>query len=427
MDKSSIISLFKDSTLQESFTSALSEKKNVHIKNIVGSALSFTVADSFLKLKKTHILICNDKEEAAYHLNDLEAIVGKNSLLFYPGSYRRPYQIEEVDNANVLQRAEVLNRVNNKNKPLFLVTYPDALFEKVVTKKSIDKNTLKIKLEDTLSIDFVNEILFEYEFKRVDFVTEPGEFSVRGGILDVFSFSNDEPYRIEFFGDEVDSIRTFDVASQLSTDKVKKITIIPNIEHKSQVESRVPFFESVSRESIIITHNLEMLYSRIDSLFTKAISSFEKLDQTVKRGTPEDLFCKGQTIKDQLFAFQHVQIASTFSKINSKEVLDLNFKTKPQPSFNKQFELLIDDLNKNHNNGFTNVICCVSEQQAKRFHDIFQDMEVEVHYKTIVLSLYQGFVDTSLKLVCYTDHQIFERYHKFNLKNGYAKKAGHYN
>ena len=422
MDKSSIISLFKDSSLQESFTSALSKNNNIHAKGIVGSALSFTVADSYIKLQKTHVLICNDKEEAAYHLNDLEAIVGKDSLLFYPGSYRRPYQIEEIDNANVLQRAEVLNRVNNKKKPLLLVTYPDALFEKVVTKKSIDKNTLKIKLEDTLSIDFVNEILFEYEFKRVDFVTEPGEFSVRGGILDVFSFSNDEPYRIEFFGDEVDSIRTFDVASQLSTDKVKKITVIPNIEHKSQVESRVPFFESISRKSIIVTHDLEMLYSRIDTLFTKAVASFQKLDTTVKRGAPEELFCKGEVIKDQLFAFSHVQIANKFSNINNKEVVALNFKTKPQPSFNKQFELLIDDLNKNHNKGFTNIICCVSEQQAKRFHDIFEDMDTEVHYQTVVLSLYQGFVDANLKLVCYTDHQIFERYHKFNLKNGYAKK-----
>ena len=422
MDKSSIISLFKDSALQESFVSALSNNKNLHIKGMVGSSLSFSLADSFSKLQKTHVLICNDKEEAAYHLNDLEVILGKENLLFYPGSYRRPYQIEEVDNANVLQRAEVLNRVNHKKHPLLLVTYPDALFEKVVTKKSIEKNTLKIKLGDTLSIDFVNEILFEYEFKRVDFVTEPGEFSVRGGILDVFSFSHDEPYRIEFFGDEVDSIRTFDVASQLSTDKVKKISVIPNIEHKSQVESRVTFFESISRESVIITQNLELLYSRIDSLFTKAVTGFEKLDATVKRGTPEDLFCKGQAIKDQLFAFQHVQIDNVFSKINSKEVVELNFKTQPQPSFNKQFELLIDDLNENHAKGFRNLICCVSEQQAKRFHDIFEDMEREVNYQTVVLSLYQGFVDADLKLVCYTDHQIFERYHKFNLKNGYAKK-----
>jgi len=137
--------------------------------------------------------------------------------------YRRPYQIEETDNANVLLRAEVLNRINSRKKPAVIVTYPDVLFEKVVTRKELDKNTLKIKLEDTLSLEFLNEVLFEYQFKRVDFVTEPGEFSVRGGIVDVFSFSHDEPYRIEFFGDEVESIRTFDVETQLSTEKVKRI------------------------------------------------------------------------------------------------------------------------------------------------------------------------------------------------------------
>ncbi len=422
LDNKSIATLLKQSKLQEKFNTALAASKNVHAKGIVGSYLSFLVSDSFLDIKKTHVLICNDKEEAAYYLNDLEVVLGKKNLLFYPGSYRRPYQIEEVDNANVLQRAEVLNRVNNKKKPLVLVTYPDALFEKVVTKKAIEKNTLKIKNGDQLSIDFVNEVLFEYEFHRVDFVAEPGEFSVRGGIVDVFSFSHDEPYRIEFFGDEVDSIRTFDVASQLSTDKVNKITIIPNIEHKTQVESRVPFFESISRESVIITQNLELLYDRVDSLFAKAKIAFEKLDSEIKRGTPEELFCQAQLIKDQLYAFQHVQLGGVFSKINTKDVAVINFNNKPQPSFNKQFELLIENLNENHTKGYTNIICCVSEQQAKRFHDIFEDMEQEVHYQTTVLSLYQGFVDETTQLVCYTDHQIFERYHKFNLKNGFAKK-----
>ncbi len=242
MDYSSIATVLKQSSLQDKMHAALAASKNVHAKGIVGSYLSFLMVESFNKQAKTHVLICNDKEEAAYHLNDLEAVLGKQSLLFYPGSYRRPYQIEEVDNANVLQRAEVLNRINNKKDPLVLVTYPDALFEKVVTKKAIEKNTLKIKNGDQLSIDFINEVLFEYQFHRVDFVTEPGEFSVRGGIVDVFSFSHDEPFRVEFFGDEVDSIRTFDVASQLSTNKVNKITIIPNIEHKTQVENRVPFF-----------------------------------------------------------------------------------------------------------------------------------------------------------------------------------------
>src|SRR5690606_6031079 len=169
----------------------------IHLKGLVGSSFSFVVSEAFKQTDLPYLLVFNDKEEAAFYLNDLELLLNDKDVLFYPGSYRRPYQIEQTDNANVLLRAEVLNRINTRKKPAIIVTYPDALFEKVVTRKELERNTLKISVHDNLSIDFVNEVLFEYQFKRVDFVTEPGEFSVRGGIVDVFSFSHDEPYRIE--------------------------------------------------------------------------------------------------------------------------------------------------------------------------------------------------------------------------------------
>ena len=181
-------------------------QSKTHIRGLVGSSFSFVISNGFKQVEKSFLLIFNDKEEAAFYLNDLEQLCDEKNVLFYPGSYRRPYQIEETDNANVLLRAEVLNRINSQKKPAIIVTYPDALFEKVVTRKELERNTLKIVLNDSLSIDFINEVLFEYQFKRVDFVTEPGEFSVRGGIVDVFSFSHNEPYRIEFFGDEIDSL-----------------------------------------------------------------------------------------------------------------------------------------------------------------------------------------------------------------------------
>lgn len=361
----------------------------------------------------------NDKEEAAYYLNDLEQLIGEKDVLFYPGSYRRPYQIEETDNANVLLRAEVLNRINSRKKPAVIVTYPDALFEKVVTRKELDKNTLKIKLEDTLSLDFLNEVLFEYQFKRVDFVTEPGEFSVRGGIVDVFSFSHDEPYRIEFFGDEVDSIRTFDVETQLSTDKVKQITVIPNVENKFLQESRESFLKYISPKTVIFSKNLDLVYDRIDTNFAKAKENFAKLSTAIKHAKPEELFVHSGLLKKQLDGFSLVEMDS---KGDLSTPLEVTFNTKPQPAFNKKFDLLIENLNENHDAGFTNYIFCSTEQQAKRFHDIFEEVDQKVHYKTLVFPLYQGFLDHDLKLVCYTDHQIFERYHKFNLKNGYAKK-----
>jgi len=396
---------------------AKSENK-VHLKGLIGSSLSLVLNELFKQSNLPFLLIFNDKEEAAFYLNDLELLVGENDVLFYPGSYRRPYQIEETENANVLLRAEVLNRINSRKKPAIIVTYPDALFEKVVTRKELDKNTLKIAVGDHLSLDFVNEVLFEYQFKRVDFVSEPGEFSVRGGIVDVFSFSHDEPYRIEFFGDEIDSIRTFDVETQLSTAQVKKINIIPNVANKFLQEKRQHFLEFIASKSIVFSKNTDLLFSRTDDLFTKAVEGFKALSSELKHATPEELFSNSEMLKRLLIEFTCVEIGST--SLFSNETIGFNMST--QPSFNKQFELLIEDLNNNNYKGYSNYIACVSEQQAKRFHDIFEDVEQEVHYKTIVLPLYQGFIDHDQKIVCYTDHQIFERYHKFHLKNGYAKK-----
>ena len=392
------------------------------LKGLTGSALSFVISDVFKNSELPFLLVFNDKEEAAYYLNDLEQLVGEKDVLFYPGSYRRPYQIEETDNANVLLRAEVLNRINSRKKPAVIVTYPDALFEKVVTRKELDKNTLKIKLNDSLSLDFLNEVLFEYQFKRVDFVTEPGEFSVRGGIVDVFSFSNDEPYRIEFYGDEVDSIRTFDVETQLSTEKVNKIAIIPNVENKFLNETRESFLKYISSKTIVFTKNLEMLYGRLDSFFAKAEESFTKLSQDIKHAEPEALFVNSQLLKSQLQDYCLVEMNGSNKNLEPSQEVELVFKTKPQPSFNKKFDLLIENLNENRRKGYTNYIFCASDQQAKRFHDIFEEVDHDIKYKTLVFPIFQGFIDDDLKLVCYTDHQIFERYHKFHLKNGYAKK-----
>ena len=422
MSKNTVSQAFKQSLQQQKLENSIAIPQNkTHLKGLLGSSLSFVVANAFKQVELPFLLILNDKEEAAYYLNDLEQLIGEKNVLFYPGSYRRPYQIEETDNANVLLRAEVLNRINSQKKPVVIVTYPDALFERVVTRKELDKSTLKIQLGDNLSLDFLNEVLFEYKFKRVDFVSEPGEFSVRGGIVDVFSFSHDEPYRIEFFGDEIDSIRTFDIETQLSTDKVKKIGIMPNVENKLLDESRESFLKYISNKTVVFTQNLEFLAARLDSLFIKAEEAFINISKEVKHASPLELFCTSDLINKQLLDFSVVELGNSSVLSNSTET-KIEFHTKPQPSFNKQFDLLIENLNENHQNGFTNYIFCVSEQQAKRFHDIFDDIEQDVHYKTIVFSLYQGFIDTNSKMVCYTDHQIFERYHKFHIKNGYAKK-----
>lgn len=400
-------------------------EQKIHLKGLVGSSLSFVVKSLFTKSEHPYLLILNDKEEAAYYLNDLEQMINDEDVLFYPGSYRNPYQIEDVDNANILLRAEVLNRINSRKKPAIIVTYPEAIFEKVVTKKELDKNTLKVAVGDQISIDFINEVLFEYEFKRVDFITEPGEFSVRGGIIDVFSFSNDNPYRIEFFGNEVDSIRSFDVETQLSIEKQKKISIIPNVENKFFQEDRESFLEYINPKTVLFISNTETLFGKLDKLFEKAGVAFDKLSKDIKHSEPGLLFLNQASFIKKALDFTLVELAS---KAIFKTQKSFEFHTQPQPSFNKQFDLLLNNLNDNHSNGIKNFLFCSNEQQAKRFHDIFESLDevnfenISKRYETIVFPLYEGFIDEELQIACYTDHQIFERYHKFSIKNGYSKK-----
>ena len=419
MSKQEIVNQYQESVKVKQILNEIQKDKNqIQITNLVGSSMSFVISETFKKDEKSYLLIFNDKEEAAYHLNDLEQLLDQKRVLFYPGSYRRPYQIDETDNANVLMRSEVLNRINSRKKPVIIVTYPEALFEKVVTKKDLEKNTLKLAVSEKVSLDFVNEILFEYNFNRVDFVTEPGDFSVRGGIIDVFSFSNDEPFRIEFFGDEIDSIRTFDVETQLSKQKLRKASILSNVENKTLQEKRESFLKYISSNTVIFLKNKELLIGKLDKLFSKAERAFSELSEALKHAKPIDLFCKGSFIKNQLSDFTVVH----FETYTSGDKPKIDFSTKAQPPFNKQFDLLINNLNGYHTKGFTNYIFCANEQQAQRFHDIFEDAKKQVHYQTVVFSLHQGFIDLEEKIVCYTDHQIFERYHKFRLKNGYAKK-----
>ena len=423
MSTQRIVNQYQKSANVSQITEALLKEKNhFQISNLVGSSVSFVISETFKKANRPYLLIFNDKEEAAYYLNDLEQLLGTKNVLFYPGSYRRPYQIEETDNANVLLRSEVLNRINSRKKPAVIVTYPTALFEKVVTKKELEKNTLKVTVGEHLSLDFVNEILFEYKFKRVDFVTEPGDFSVRGGIIDVFSFSNDEPYRIEFFGNDIDSIRTFDVETQLSKEQLKKISIIPNIENKTLEENRESFLSYITSKTIIFAKNITLISDKLDKFFAKAKDDFNGVSKEIRHLKPKELFCDGSFFKKQIQEFSLVHFGSVNGVLETSQVDVIRFNTLPQPSFNKQFNLLIENLEAYHKAAFSNYIFCATDQQAKRFQDIFNDSEQEVHYETIVFPLYQGFIDIENKIVCYTDHEIFERYHKFRLKNGYAKK-----
>lgn len=425
MNTADIISKYEQQPKISQIVELLSSRKKINVTGLVGSSLSFSIYSLFKKSEFPFLLLFSDKEEAAYYLNDLEQLINDQDVLFYPGSYRRPYQIEETDNANILLRAEVLNRINSRKKPAIIVSYAEAIFEKVVTRKELEKNTLKVGLNDKISIDFINETLFEYNFKRVDFVAEPGEFSVRGGIVDVFSFSNDIPYRIEFFGDEVDSIRTFDVETQLSKDKVNKITIIPNVENKTLEEKRENFLDYIHEKTVLVFQNTELVGQQLNKLYAKATEAFSKLSSEIKHAKPEELFINEETFLKRAVGFSVIELDK---KPLFRAEKTIEFHTLPQPSFNKQFDLLLNNLHENDFHGIKNYLFCANENQARRFKEIFADIDQENHnhtnskYQSIVFPLYQGFIDEELQIACYTDHQIFERYHKFSIKNGYSKK-----
>lgn len=418
MSKELLLSSFLEGKPYHQLSEYIKGKTSCFAENLVGSSLSFVLFDIFKRTGQTLLFVGDDKEQAAYLLNDLELLLGQEQVLFFPSSYRRPYQTEETDNANVLLRAEVLSQLQQGAR--VVVSYSEALFEKVLTRQQLDKNTLTLKRGEHLSLDTLNETLFEYQFQRVDFVSEPGEFSVRGGIVDVFSFSNDTPYRIEFFSDVVESIRTFDVETQLSLQQVSSVVIIPNIESKVAGEQRTSFLSLLPEETLIFVEDFELFAPKWEKMYQKAQEAFAALKGEIAHLPPEELFCNAQEgLRD--FAQRYVVRVNPH---NPQEIVGkgVSFAMRPQPSFNKRFELLIEHFKEKYNEGYTNYICCVSAQQAQRFLDIFEELHQQVPCELLELSLSEGFTDTANKINCYTDHQILERYHKFNIRNGYAKK-----
>ena len=396
------------------------ELSHVHLKGLVGSAPSFIANGVFSKFPVDQVFILNDKEEAAYFFNDLEKIVGEDKVLFFPSSYRRPYQVEDTDNSNILLRAEVLNALSKRSSNKCIVTYPDALSEKVVTKKNLEKNTTRINVGDEISIEFLNEVLYEYGFEREDFVISPGQFSIRGGIVDLFSFSNETPYRLEFFGDEIETIRTFDPVSQLSIKEYKRIAIIPNVQTTLLKESRETFLEFLTKETLIWAKNIELTSDRINKDFERAEIAYKEIeDSPLQHLKPSDLFSNKEKFIKEISERNTLEFGTQFYLDAD---LTVQYNQKPQPSFNKNFDLLHDDIAVKKQQGFTNIILADSSKQTERLTNIFEDIGKELHVSSILLPLHEGFIDVDEKITCYTDHQIFNRYQRFNLKSSYKKK-----
>lgn len=390
-------------------------------KGNVGSSRSITASCVAQQTPGNHVFVLEDKEQAAYFLNDLQGLYPENKhILFYPASYRVPYELEKTDNANVVARAEALEKIS-AGKNTWIVTYPKALFERIPSKKNLSKNTLKLEVGKTYSIDFINETLQDLDFDRVDFVYEPGQFSIRGGIVDVFSYSNDEPFRIEFFGDDVESIRTFDASSQLSIAQHQFFTIVPNVQGNMLQDENVSFFTFTGNATIWMSSYSQTI-DALESEYKKATKIYNELETEIKPTIPSNLFFHPSDLEKTL---NNLSVVEFGPDQHFEASITETFNFKPQPSFNKNFDILTEELLARKENGDTTLIFSNQPKQIARLEQIFADINEKVRFEPMHLALHEGFISPDNRLVCYTDHQIFERYHRFRLKEGFrqAKQA----
>ncbi len=442
--KEKILHYYLNSPKVRKLIDSIEAYSHISCLGLIGSSKAYVVAATSEQSGGHSFVICSDKERAAYFYNDLENIYGekdtdysKKRILFYPTSYKRPYEPEKPDNTYILSRTEVLQRITSSERRTIIVTYPEALSEKVITRKVMTKNTYKISVGNNISMDSLADTLCNFNFEHVDFVVEPGQFSIRGGIVDVYSFSNDYPYRIEFFGDEIDSIRSFNPIDQLSIEKLRDIIIIPNLQDYSNDGcERETILQFLKNKSTIWIEEESFLEEKVDKEYDKACDVFfkhqsginEKTPTTNNYEDPEIIFTKGEDIVSQLDNFKTISFGNFINKDRDSII---EFNTAPQPAFCKNFNMLLNDIQSLKKDRY--LIYCFSEskKQLERIQSILNDIRPECdvtaddgitddNFIPVYHSIQAGFIDKDLRICCYTDHQIFERYHRFRIREGFA-------
>ena len=377
-----------------------------------------------------YVFVLDDMEEAGYFFHDLTQILGDEQVLFFPSTFKRAVRFGQRDAANEILRTEVLSRISTGALPLFIVTYPEALAELVVTREKLSQQTLVLHTGERVDTQFVQETLISFGFRRVDYVYEPGQFAVRGSLIDVYSFSCETPYRIDFFGDEVDSIRTFKVEDQLSLAKQQSISIVPALNESTERRENVLSF--LPADSLLIMKDLTYLCERIEQVWQEgfsqqalivqdATSEVEELEmlQQLRR---ESLLVQPTDFQAKVLDFRRVLIGNHIpQKQNGLSVLE--FSIHPQPVFHKNFDLLFSSLQDYLQQDYELFILADSSKQADRLESIFHDQQTGITFTPVDRTLHAGFVDDDLHLCCFTDHQIFDRFHKYNLKSDHARNT----
>ena len=395
---------------------AKSAEQNVKISGLAGSSLSLVLSAFFEYISENQLIIADDVDAAGYIYNDLRQMLDGERVCFFPSSYRNTIRLSRLDSANEILRTEVLNRLANSEKRCIIVTYPEALIQKVASPENVQTNFLRLSVGQNYEFDNLLDKLFDFGFEKVDFVYEPGQFSVRGGILDIFSFSNEMPFRCDFFGNKLDSVRIFDIETQLSKEKKNEIDIVPNL-HFTKEKNSVSFLEYINNQSFICFQNAAFVRERMNSLYDEMLVRANETEQT------PDLKNTHITGDDFFLNFDNFKLIEFSNKSFFGTKNEIDFKTHPQPIFHKNFDLISNNLKEKIKENYQIYIFSDSEKQTDRIRTIFEDRREDIHFQAVKHTMHEGFIDDDLSLVCYTDHQIFDRFHKYVLKTDNTRAA----
>lgn len=424
MNLQQLLGIYSESDRFKKLAGKLNQPSPVKLRltGLVGSVDAVIATAYHLQSNRTQLFIFANDEDARYFLADMENLLEGKTVLFFPSSYKRPFHIQSLENNQVLERAEVLNRLNQHSvNGEVIVTTSDALAEQVIGEQELTRNTYEIKAGHPFDLEFFVEFLSEHHFERNDFVYEAGQFSIRGGIIDIFSFSNDYPYRIELNGDAIDSIRTFDPNTQLSVKKVDRFFIIPNVQKETDTKLRQAFFKYLPDDTVIWTQDASLSVEQVSTGLEKAqqIADAQAKDKDADKLEPvEQLFITVDELQQQLKRFRLVEFGSRYL-YKSDESID--FHIAPQPGFHKNFTLLIENLKQNQQDELVNLIFSDSSRQIERLYTIFEDLDKDVKFSPVYHAISKGFIDKDLKIACYTEHQVFDRFYRGKIKQSQSK------
>lgn len=434
MNEQSLFGRFHDSPLLKKLvdgiimSSSQQQPAQIFLQNLHGSSTAFII-EAIFKNEATahlnHLVVLNDAEEAAYFFNSVESVTAAMDLFYFPSSFKTPQNFSLLNPSHVMLRTEALTKISMGGNKKIIVSYPEAIFEKVILPKTLQQNIIALKTNDTLQLNDLMQQLVDYGFERTDFVYEPGQFALRGGIFDIYSFGNEKPYRIELFGEEVDSIRLFDPATQLSERKLLQVNIIPNVTTQFEHTEKIPLLDFLSKDTVVWLKDWDVIKQKgMDQ--AEALQDFidhhggkPKVEENDphQKNTGVDDFINVETTEKALAAKSIIEFG--YQPHLTKE--KINFNTQVQPAFNRQFQLLIENLQSFEQKGYDLFIFAEQAKQLERLHAIFTDLKTEIQFTPIVKNIHEGFIDHEHKLLCYTDHQIFQRYHKYKVKQAYTK------